>query len=276
MRPFRSIAPLPRRVAARAANPGYERVGLSEEEVATDLAPVTIVRTRKGAQLRQGGFVLSEILRKPGATGDLFDVIAACAAVLSTGPRNCVLGFGGGGIVAPLRAMGFTHRVEAVDLRSEGERVFRELSSDWGDPIRFVQAEALQWLAKRRGKFDLIVEDLFVHGESGPEKPDASLEALPKLMYNRLSSSGSVVINIAPRPSLSWQEQVTVLSRPFRRAALLRFEDYENRLLLMGDQLANATILSRRVRSSLRAIESTQASRITIETVRALSDGVDR
>ncbi|NIP94518.1 MAG: hypothetical protein GWO24_14175, partial [Akkermansiaceae bacterium] len=69
-------------------------------------------RCARGACLEQHGCVLSEILEEPGSTHSVFDVLAAAVAVFSPGRRVAVLGFAGGGMMAPLRKLGGDHEVE--------------------------------------------------------------------------------------------------------------------------------------------------------------------
>ena len=109
-----------------------------------------IVRTRRGLRLLEGDVILSELLARPGPTHCLFDVLAACVAALAPGPRIALLGFAGGGIVAPLRAMGFPHAIEAVDLDPTGEKLFRELARHWAGEVRVARMDALEWLAREQ------------------------------------------------------------------------------------------------------------------------------
>ena len=118
-----------------------------------------IERTKRGARIRDDDVVLSEMLAEPGATHSLFDVLAAAVAVLARGPRIAMLGFAGGGMVAPLRAMGCDHPLHCVDLSAEAEPIFRELSSVWAGDVVLDIEDAEAWLLKRRGKFDVIIED---------------------------------------------------------------------------------------------------------------------
>ncbi|MEC9081308.1 MAG: hypothetical protein VYE44_05980, partial [Verrucomicrobiota bacterium] len=62
--------------------------------------------TGRGARLVQNGSVLSEVLAQPGPTNSVFDALAALVRLFSPGARVGLLGFAGGGIIAPLRAMG--------------------------------------------------------------------------------------------------------------------------------------------------------------------------
>ena len=86
-------------------------------------------RTPGGARLLQNGSVLSEVLSQPGPTDSVFDVLAA-ALNLSKGTHAGILGFAGGGVIAPLRAMGGRHTISGVDLDESGYKLFRDISDD--------------------------------------------------------------------------------------------------------------------------------------------------
>lgn len=223
-----------------------------------------VVTTRRGARLVEAGTVLSEVLAEPGPTHTFFDVLAAAVAALSPGRRVALLGFAGGGLVAPLRAMGFPFPLEAVDLSLEGAGVFRGLSSRWAGRVAVSEDDAALWLARRRGRYDLILEDLFAGGPRGMVKPEVSFTTLPPLMRRRLRRSGVAVFNTLPEPGKSWQRVREPLLRPFSRSCTVLLDEYENRLLLAGAGLPGAREVSRRLRESLGSIGSRQAGRIRV------------
>src|SRR3989442_1025681 len=92
---------------------------------------IRVVRDRGGLRLLEGDAVLSRVMARPGPTHMPFDVLAACVAALSPGRRALLLGFAGGGTVAALRAMGWRHPIDALDLSLEGHAHFREHSGPW-------------------------------------------------------------------------------------------------------------------------------------------------
>jgi hypothetical protein len=227
------------------------------------------VRTRHGARIEQDGLIVSEVLRRPGPTHTLFDVLAACMAALAPGARAAVLGFAAGGIVAPLRAMGYGHPLAAVDLSLDGERLFRELSTPWAGQVRVERGEASAWLRTRRTHYDVVLEDLSAMTPRGVTKPDVSLEVLPALMRRRLTPRGLVVLNVLPVPGWSWRRLLAHLAAPYARAQVLVLEEWENRVLLLGDRLEPARTNSHRVRASLRAIGSEEAGAFSLRRLRA-------
>ncbi len=224
-----------------------------------------VIRTRAGARLVEAGTVVSEILRKPGPSHTLFDVLAATVAALAPGPRVLVLGFAGGGIVAPLRAMGFSHAIEAVDLSLDGARLFRELSEAWSGEVRVHQAEASGWIRKDRRRWDLVVEDLFLDGPKGMAKPEVCRTLVPALLARRLGPQGVAVVNVLPEPGASWDRLITPLAAPYPQRHVVALDDYENKLVVACHRdLGGARGVSRALRAALRSIGSKQARRISV------------
>jgi len=227
---------------------------------------VRIERTRRGARLVENDVVLSEILARPGPTHTLFDVLAAGVAAFAPGPRVALLGFAGGGMVAPLRAMGFDAPLQAVDLDRTGERLFRELSDAWAGDVRLDEEDAVAWLRRRRARFDMIVEDLSVPTPAGTLKPYVSFDPLPDLVKERLAPGGVALINLLPLPGTSWASMIARVSVRHEHAVVVHLDEYENRFVLAGDDLPPAAEASRRLRAALRAIGSDQARLVHCRT----------
>lgn len=226
------------------------------------------VRTRRGARIEQDGLILSEVLARPGATHTLFDVLAAAVSALAPGSRAAILGFAAGGVIAPLRALGFGHPIDAVDLDLDGEMLFRELSTPWCGAVHVDRGEASAWLARRKRRYDAILEDLSVQTPRGVTKPPVSLETLPALMKARLQPRGVAVVNVLPVPGRPWTALLPHLARPFSRAQVILLDEWENRVLILGDALDSARENSRRVRSALAAIGSSEAGALSVRTLK--------
>ena len=226
-----------------------------------------VVRTRRGARIVEDDVVLSELLARPGATHALWDVLAACVAELAPGPRFAMLGFAGGGIVAPLRAFGFDHPIHAVDLSRDGEDLFRELSSAWAGEVGLEIEEAAAWLRRRRARWDLILEDLSVPSPAGTVKPYVSFDTLPALIHRRLAPGGIAITNLLPLPGTSWNALTARVAHPYRNALAIHFEEYENRFVIAGEELPGASALSRRLGQALRSIDSGQCGRMSVRTL---------
>ncbi|MEM8884517.1 MAG: hypothetical protein AAGD14_10635 [Planctomycetota bacterium] len=227
-----------------------------------------IERTRRGARIREDDVVLSEILAKPGPTHSLFDLLAACIAALAPGPRVAMLGFAGGGMVAPLRALGCDHPLQCVDLTDEAEPIFRELSSDWCGEVTLTVEDAEAWLTKRRGRFDLILEDISVPSPVGTIKPYVSFDSLPQRIHDRLKPEGVAITNVLPLPGTSWEAIYARMVLPYQRALVVHLDDFENRVLLCGDAIPDARSTGRLLRDALRALGSDALRQMRMETIR--------
>lgn len=226
-----------------------------------------VVRTRNGARIERGDLILSEIRRDPGPTDGLFDVLAACIAALVPGHKVAVLGFAGGGIVAPLRAMGFGHPFVAVDLSLEFEPLFRELSEPWCGQVDVVQDEASAWLRKQRTRYDLILEDISADSPDGITKPPVSLDTLPELMASRVRKGGLVVTNVLPVPGMPFTRLLPQLAAPHQHAHVITLDAWENRVLICGPALGSARDTSAALRRCLRAIGSQEAYGLSVRAL---------
>jgi len=179
-----------------------------------------------------------------------------------------VLGFAGGGIVAPLRAMQCDAALHCVDLSLEGEKIFRQLSADWAGEVHVDQKDAAHWLRRKRTAFDCILEDLSLPATAEREgvKPDISLQVMPQLMADRLAPRAVVIINMLPMPGMTWNDLTVPFARCFRQICIIHFEGYVNHVIVAGNQLPTASTISRRIRAELHRIESAMAFELSIRT----------
>jgi spermidine synthase len=228
-----------------------------------------VQNTRRGARLVQNGSVLSEVLAEPGATDSVFDVLAASVRGFSPGERVGILGFAGGGMVAPLRAMGGDHKLSGVDLDGAGHELFCDLSNEWKGEVQFAQSDAIEWLRAERGKFDLLMEDLSVGRDGDVFKPDVSIDTLPKLIQSKLKPSGVAVFNLLPADDRTWAEMTAKVCEPFGFGVQVLFESFYNRVVVLGNTpLPPTHEVSKSLRAELDWIDSEMATDISVRTLR--------
>jgi hypothetical protein len=244
-------------------------------------------------RLVQHGVVLSEVRFRPGPTHSVADVIAAVLQALGAGPRLAVLGFAGGGMLGPLRALGGEQAVEAVDLDDSGWRLFQRFCGSWAGPVHFERAEAAGWLRSKRQSYDAVVEDLSIPRDADVFKPAATWSELPPLIYRRLRPGGVAIFNLL-RPTVGLSEQdapsctglvdarVPLGKNPIRsglaswtagvrqvvregwQSRVVHFWDYENRLVIVGRSLPTPRQLARLLRGQLKGIRSRLTGRIAV------------
>ena len=227
----------------------------------------SITSTRHGLRLSQHGVVISELRLSAGPTHSVFDVLAATIAVLAPVGRIGLLGFAGGGMIAPLRDLGVATVVDAVDLDRVGYDLFREHCPDWRGGVNWQQADAVTWLRRQSRSFDLLMDDLSVPQDGDVFKPAICWNVLPKLIRERLRRGGIGVFNLLPAPGDTWNSDLAGIRRLFKTARIITLEEFENRILITGDALPNARELGARLRQSLHRLRSRQAHRIQVGRV---------
>jgi hypothetical protein len=239
--------------------------------VTTSAGRSGLVPTRRGARLLHDGHVVSEILAAPGPTHSLFDVLAAAAVVVAGGPRLALLGFGGGSTVAALRALGWDHPLDAVDLSETGTRAFRSLAAGWAGRLNVATDEASAWLRRQRRPFDVIIEDLSVPIPGDLVMPAVCADPLPRLIAARLRpSSGVAIINCFSPGPRGWRSLLARLLAPGWSARVLLLDDFDHRLLVVGRRLLPSRAFAHRLRRVLERLGSRQARRVH---VRAFAPG---
>lgn len=227
-----------------------------------------IVRTRRGVRLEQNGAALSELLSKVGPTDSVFDVLAAAAHAVAPNRDLALLGFAGGGMIAPLRAMGGNQAVDAVDLDAHGYALFREYASEYEGEVRFHHDDAVLWLRQGTDELGVIIDDLSVPTEDDVVKPAISREVLPELIKRRLARDGVVITNVLSEPELTWEDVLAPAVAGFARAHVIELEEFNNRIVVAGNYEHDARSLSRDVRRALREIGSSQAEVMRVRTAR--------
>jgi hypothetical protein len=225
------------------------------------------VKTRRGFRLEQNGCVLSEVLRSPGPTNSVFDFLALSAEVLSIGPRWGLLGFAAGGLMAPLRAVKSQAEVFSVDLSREGFDLFEEVGSVWKGALAFDQEDAVCWLRAQEVPFDVIIEDLSMPTEDDVEKPSISWEDLPVLMRDRIAENGVVVTNVLKSEGMNWEPMLNMVRGEYSTTLLIHLQEFENKILVQTDRTISPSLLSRRLRQSLRSIGSDQADQFRVQAL---------
>ena len=226
-----------------------------------------ITPTKHGLRLSQHGVVISELRTAPGPTDSVFDVLAALIATLAPAGRVGVLGFAGGGMMAPLRGLSVEAVMDSVDLDRAGYDLFRQHCPAWVGHVNWQQADAVEWLRGQRTKFDLLMDDLSMPRDGDVFKPDISWTVLPALIRARLRPRGFAVFNLMLSPGDKWSEALPKITRHFAAARLVHLDEFENRLLIAGKQLPTARALGISLRRELHRLRSRQATRIQVRGV---------
>ena len=230
-------------------------------------AKVKQVRTRRGLRLVQHGVILSEILTRPGPTNTVADVLAALIALLGASPPVALLGFAGGSLLAPLRALGDDHTIRAVDLDPRGFDIFQQLCFSWAGAVEFEVAEAGSWLRAQKAGFSVVIDDLSIGVNNDVVKPELSWTELPLMIQERLVPDGVALFNLLSPVNFAWQEGLSRVIAPFPQALMIQFAEFENRVVIAGQRLPKPHWLGRRLRELLLRLKSPQARRIAVRSL---------
>jgi hypothetical protein len=99
---------------------------------------------------------------------------------------------------------------------------------------------------------------------TGVTKPAISLDRLPELIRGRLAVNGVALVNTLPMRGMTWKEQCERLAGSHAQARIVQFDEYENRVLILGRRLPAAHPLSRKLRGPLWGIGSRLADRLSV------------
>lgn len=224
--------------------------------------------TKIGLRLSQHGVVLSELRTSPGPTHSVFDVLSAALAVLAANQRIGVMGFAGGGMLAPLRGLGVTGPIDAVDLDRRGYELFLEHCRAWAGTVNWQQADAVDWLRQQPATFGALVDDLSRPLNGDVIKPAITWDVLPELIRARLAPGGAGIFNLLTPPGGAWNPALSRITSWFKSAHLIDLEEYENRILIVGDDLPGAREFGVQLRLALRRVRSRHATRIQMRNLK--------
>jgi len=187
---------------------------------------------------------------RPGeiATHCVWDAIAAPLLWLAPQRRRriLILGLGGGSVARIARALAPEAEIVGVELDAEIVRMSREhLELDALD-VRVEIADALAWLEKSKGRYDAILEDVFIGQGDAVHKPDWIPEPGHALAFARLARGGVFVSN-----TLDEHGRVAAAMRKrFPALVSIETEDYDNRVLVGGSGELTAASLRQCVAES--------------------------
>ncbi len=175
------------------------------------------------------------------ATGCVWDALAAPLLALPPARRRRVLllGLGGGSAARIVRALAPKARIVGVELDAEVVRLARaHFELDALDvEVRIEDARTV--LRKEKGRFDLIVEDIFVGRGDDVRKPDWLPHPGLDLAARLLARGGLLVSNsLDEAPAVA-----AALARRFAGLLRIEVEDYDNRIFVAGPAQLDARAL---------------------------------
>jgi len=231
-----------------------------------------VIQTPSRIRWVEHGAVISDLHTQSGPTHSIFDVLATAIGnlkELQPKDRVAILGFAGGGIIAPLHALRVAASLHACDLDRDSYRLFRRHCPHWASQIRWHHADAAVRLRSQPNDyFSVIVEDLSISSHGDVHKPDVSWTALPRLIRDKLKPDGIAVFNLLRPYMVTWNDAMNNILPHFKAAQIIHLDDFENRILIAAQHLPPSTRVGRALRSGLRQIQSRQTGRLGVRTAR--------
>ena len=112
------------------------------------------------------------------------------------------------------------------------------MSDDWAGDVKLTQADAERWLQRGKQPYDVIVEDISMSSPIGVIKPYVSFDALPELIRGRLRGGGVAITNLLPLEGTPMASLEARVAHPHHRAVSITLDEYDNRIVVAGDALA--------------------------------------
>jgi spermidine synthase len=180
---------------------------------------------------------------EPGsaATGSVWDAIACGVLALPAARRRRVLllGLGGGSAARIVRAIAPRARITGVEIDPDVVKLARR----WFDldalGVETVVADAVEYIARTRAHYDVVLEDCFIGSETELRKPVGIPEPAFSRIARRLRPGGVLVSNAldeAPEIGASLRGQ-------FPSVVRIGIEGYDNRVFAAGPAALGARSL---------------------------------
>jgi len=174
---------------------------------------------------------------RPGeiATLCVWDAIAAPILWLPPERRRriLILGLGGGSIARLARALAPDAEILGIELDPDVVRLAREHFELDALEIEVETTDALGWLEsapKDRGRYDVILEDIFIGEGDDVHKPDWIPEPAHRLAWKRLARGGVFVSNTLDEHA----RVASAMREHFPSVVSVETEDYDNQVLVGG------------------------------------------
>lgn len=172
---------------------------------------------------------------RPGriATGSVWDALAAPILALPPERRTSVLilGLGGGSAARLARALAPRARIVGVELDREVIAAARAHFGLDALGLETIEGDARAFLASDRGRYDVVIDDVFVGAGRAVRKPDW-LPAPGLLEASlRLAPGGLLITNVIDEATAAGH----VLLARFGAATRLAIDGYDNAILAAGE-----------------------------------------
>ena len=137
-----------------------------------------------------------------------------------------MLGVGGGSAIHQLNTLLQPESIVGIEFNPVHLKVAKKYFGLRYPNLQLIEADAFDWIKKHKRKFDVIVDDLFIHAEADPVRPFALDQHWLKQLDNHLTDKGILIQNHLDRRSAA--AACKALKSRFQSALLFTTPQYEN------------------------------------------------
>jgi len=207
----------------------------------TDYQTLEVWKSDHAVEFRVEGAVHAWWHRERYLTGLAWDLIAAGALLRPGGaPRSILmLGLAGGTSFRVLRHLLPDCELVAVDIDGEIVRLAREHMALDQSRIEVHLADAYQWLADNRRRFDVVIDDIYLAGKTDVFRPRTWDAGLMTHLRNAIAPGGVLAVNLVTGPGHRAMQSHTraILRDGFHCVRSLNTPDGLNEVLVAGDNV---------------------------------------
>ncbi len=199
---------------------------------------IRVARGRRGSELRIDGTLASYYAPGSPLAGPVWDALAAPLAWLPPARRRSVLilGLGGGSAARVVRALAPRARILGVERSAEVVRAARRHLGLGALGVEVVVADAKAFLERARGRFDLVLEDVFVGRGRAVRKPDWLPAPGLALAARRVARGGLLATNaLDDAPAAA-----RALAGLFPARVRIAIDGWDNEILAAGPRSLDA------------------------------------
>ena len=199
------------------------------------------------------------------ATGSVWDALAVPLLALPSERlrRVLVLGFGGGSVARLARALLPKARIVGVEFDGEVIEAARSAFGIDELGVELVHADAQQFLRAGRGRFDAIIEDVFIGRGDAVHKPAWLPEPGLDAIGRRLAPGGLVISNTIDETAFV----AASLARRFPSVVGIGVESYDNCVLAASEHALSVRSLRAAIRAN--AILAPTLKELRLRTLKA-------
>lgn len=215
--------------------------------VRTSHQDLEIWKSGLATEFRVAGAIHASYHRTRYLTGLAWDIITASILLRPGGPPKSLLmlGLAGGTSLRTLRHLLPDCEFVAVDIDAEIIQLAKEHMELDALGIKIHVADAYQWLAKNRRRFDVVFDDIYLAGKTDVFRPREWDPVLMEHLKRAVAPGGLLAVNLVTGKGHRAMQSVTrrVLRNEFGAVRSLVTPESMNEVLVAGETVGPLSLL---------------------------------